>query len=438
MIPHDVLTLLTEAAGGDLSPATARRLKRVLAESPDARRLYESLRADARKLRALPFVPPPADLTDRVMAAVWAAPAPAPAVPGQIIRRELVFTPPPRRWVPVAVAASLLAVVVAGSFLAFRPAGDRGRGDLVADAGKAAGPSRPAAKPAPGRGHESWEPWLPAQDGALSSAPAGASGTPAPTPSPAVPDNAVAALAPPPRPVERDLYYFPPTPPAPPLQSVDVRVPFLVPLAELDRDDVRQRLGGELARDAGARVDLFARDPQRGLDHVLAALRSAGVHLHQDPAVQDRSKRRGAPVAYAVFTDALTPAEVRDLLARVSADDAKAAPSAVELLHVTPVGSVDQREVRDLFGVDLSAKRPAADGPSKPISAGTVDQVTGSLAGKGAARKGDKAAAVVPFAPSAARVNPAASRDVRQYLDRRGERKAGAVPVMIVVRPVAG
>ena len=71
-----------------------------------------------------------------------------------------------------------------------------------------------------------------------------------PSPRPAAPD-----VLPFPRSVERNIAGFPPVPEIAPFDLVQVRVPFLLPASDLDREDIRQRLVGELAREPAFRLE---------------------------------------------------------------------------------------------------------------------------------------------------------------------------------------
>src|SRR5439155_1535562 len=78
-----------------------------------------------------------------------------------------------------------------------------------------------------------------------------------------------------PRPATDSGYVASPLLPDPPsIDHVQVRLPFLAPAADLDRDDVRAALADELGRDAACRVDLFVKDPARAVELLQAAARS--------------------------------------------------------------------------------------------------------------------------------------------------------------------
>src|SRR5262245_26171613 len=118
MITNEQLSLMTAGIDGDLTPKQARRLRRLLDSSAEARAVYERLQADSYRLRKLPRVPAPADLHKRVMAQVATVspapvppPAPAPVAVPSPAPATLPFRPKGRRWIPVAVAASTLLAI---------------------------------------------------------------------------------------------------------------------------------------------------------------------------------------------------------------------------------------------------------------------------------------------------------------------------------------
>lgn len=399
MLPDDVLHLLTAAADGELSPAERERVRLLLAESPSASALYLRLKADRKRLAALPHVLPPAGLHDRIMAALppVAEPAAPAARPGWGRKSS---------W--AALAASVAVVAGAAVVLAPRPAGSP----------EQATAQNPPAKLRPG--HKA----APAPEDAPPVPPVGpgdnqAAATPAPPP----PDRLDGA----PRPVERDLSAFPPVRPLAGFDLARVRVPLLAPLADLGREDVRQALAEALARDPAVRIDLFAKDPARGVELVQAAGKPVGLTVQTDAATQGWLKRRQG-TAYLVYTEALTPAEVRDLLVRLAADDGAAPGRVFDVLHLTGATVADAKDLKELVGADLGpAKRLPAD--PAPLSAGTGDQLAKTLAG---GKDGEKPAVVVTVAP--ARTAAATSAEARQFLQRRGDRRPAAVPVLLIVR----
>lgn len=431
MLATDQLELLTSAVDGELTPRQHRRLARLLEEVAEARVLYARLRADRDRLARLPCAVPPANLQARILARV-AAHAPL-ATPKPVDRS---WRQP--SWLPLAVAASLLLGLTALSALFFAQDGDRS-----------------VRQPA-----------------IVQSAPLPASGSPPPTPGPkerptqqpqhpqpGPPDNHVVQGTPPveptpgsvppetlpnPRPVPRDLVTGPVLPPLPPVQKVEVRIPFLRALSDLEQPAQRGELAAEFGRDPAFRVDLFARDVPRGAELFQTVARSVGVKVYADAMAQSQMKQR-LPVTFVIYTETLTAAELTDLFTKLAAADAKTPARAFADLHVTPAQTADARQLRDVLGFDPGLWKRIPPGPATPfptsartpIDAGTGDMVARALRNS-AGKKAEKSAMLMTFTPNAARVHPAASKELRQFIEKRGERKPTAVPVLIVIRPGNG
>jgi hypothetical protein len=232
-----------------------------------------------------------------------------------------------------------------------------------------------------------------------------------------------------------NLFTFPPLPPIAPFANVQARIPFLTFVSDLEREDVRQQFLAELGRDPAYRLDLFAPDTARAADLFQITVRGQGITLFIDNAAQERMKRK-QPGAYVIYTDSLTAAELRDLIAKLAADDAKGSQRAFEMVHATSITVTDQNYFQSVFGTmfDLSnGKRTPNAQPNeantKPISAGTADQLAKSLN-----KQADKSAVLMGI-----NVTPAAmSKELTQYRQKRGERRPNTVPVMIVIRLTSG
>lgn len=420
MLPDDVLILLTTAVDGELTPAEATTVRALLDGSDEARDAYKRLRADRQRLRRLTPAAPPADLHTRIMARLPARPP----VPVEVARPAAH----PRRVsrAPIAVAASVLLAVTGGSFAFFvnqTPTIRPGNPALVA---------RTDAKR-----DRDWERLLPRDTAPPPSAPASIE-TPPETTRVVVDAPVVPEVAPSPRPVVRDVLTFPPLPDVGKLDLARVRVPFLATVAEFDREDVQQQFVTELTQDPAFRIDLFARDPGKGVELLQAAGKVTGLTVHADATTRDRVQRKSA-TAYLVYSDSLSANDLRDLLTKLAAADAKAPQRTFDAVHATPATATDQRELREVLGMDPGLwKRPGVpNGEPKSVSSGTADRIAKALtdpAGKG----GEKSALLTTFAPTTARTPPATSRELRQFLDRRGERRPTAVPVLIVVRQANG
>jgi hypothetical protein len=446
MLTDETLSLLTAAVDGELTPAESRRFARLLDASEEARDLYARLKADSDRLRVAVRAVPPPGLLQRIMARIATVSQPVPVYPSRPASGT-GYRRPSRPWIPAAVAAGLLLGVATGSFWFFSRQEPVGR---TADRN----PNRPPPATRNGADDPGWLNWLPADSARPPSAPvvldpdrtvapvvrAGED----PRPHAAGPD--AVAVAPDPRPHRPDFITAPPGPDAPSFDLVRVRVPFLRPLTDFDREDTRQHLAEDVALDPAVRIDLFTRDPVRGVQLLQAAARAAKVTVFADATTLDRVQKRfvGTVVLY---IESLTPAELADLFARLNIEDAKVSPRVFDQLHATPAAAGEERGLREVLGVDVGLfERPAGDRsdpreklpePGKSIGAGTADHIVKSLA-TGAVKPAEKTAVLLTWAPTAARTVPAASQELKSFLAKRGDRNPNAVPTLIVIRPGNG
>lgn len=388
--------LLAAAAGGD--PLTADQsagLARLLAGSPPARLLLDRLAADRRGLAALPGRTAPFGFADDVLSNL-------------VIVRPATTRPRLRRratWLPYATAAVVLLAVFAGAYTV---------------SGRRAGPTEPVAK-------SPVHPVLPEQPPVRPDRPE--SGEPVPAPRP-VPDTMTRVPA-----LVRELAPQPRRLPDPDLVAAGLvselqlpaeltaRLPVLGPVSELDSPAVQAQLAGELAAHAVARLDLFCTDPLAAVTAVRAAAESRKLRVGIDTAAAERLKAK-QPAAFALYTEAMTPSDVGRFLAALAV---RQQPGGVlTTAHLTGASPADQRELKELVGGDH--KRPA--GPARDKPEATIDQVLKKVGNSPAARR---PAFLFATAPVAARPAPA-SKELRAFIDARGERKPGTVPLLVVIR----
>ena len=135
------------------------------------------------------------------------------------------------------------------------------------------------------------------------------------------------AEAPEPRPSHSDLHAFPAGAEIAPFDFVEARVPFLKPLRDFDHEDIRQEFKHELGLDPAFRIDLFARDPARGVELFHAAARASGLIVFTDALTTERLRKRQT-TAVVIYTESLTAAELTGLFAKLSIADAKISPGS--------------------------------------------------------------------------------------------------------------
>ncbi|MCE9562178.1 MAG: hypothetical protein K8U57_09005 [Planctomycetes bacterium] len=453
MITDDLLQLITAGIDGELTPLESRRLSRLLNSSAEARAIHSKLQADRNKLQALPRIAPPPELQSRVMARIASLtpvpsrltklpPRPNTSPKAEPARKSLPFAPKSPRWVPVAIAASLLLCVTTGSFLFFNQKNPQQtvRSTARAPLGNHSGASDPA-----------WAKWLPAESAPRPSAPIGRDLPPVfehtivRKDTPVGPAPVVIAIAPTPRAVY-DIFTHQPLPETH-FETVEVRIPFLKLVADFDREDTREQLAKELNQPTSYRIDLFTRNPVRAVELFREASKAAGVNLLIDANTLTQLQKRTAN-ASVIYTESLTAEEIAALIGKLNAEDAKVSPHVFDMLHALPASPHDASDLKGIFGIDPGLfKRPAdkvnekserTPDPSKPLSAGTADQIVKSVL-SGPTKPGEKPAVLLMWNVAQGRPIPQAnSAELKQFLAKRGDRKANAVPVIIVIRPGNG
>jgi hypothetical protein len=449
---EEQLSLITAAVDGELSQAEQVLFRKLVEASAEARILFSRLKADRNRVRSLGQATPPATLLPCVMAKIAALTPPPGSLPAPIAAstRSTLLAQPARvaalpsraryrPWVPVSIAASLLVAICGISFWFFTRSVDNA-GAIARNSHRQRTPARGGA------GESDWSKWLPFERGPQPVAPTPRTPTETDslvsrTETQAVlvdsPSAAAVAIAPEPRTVFNPaLMGAEVRPDIPPLDLVRVRVPFLRPLAEFDREETKSLLVGELNRDPAFRVDLFSRNLPRSVELLRAAAKSTGLTLHVDPVSLDRVNK-GLSSAFVVYTESLTATELADLFAKLANEDARISPRVFDVLHAAAVVQGDQEAIRNILGIDPGLlKRAAQDKPresGKSITEGTADQIVKSLT-TSAGKSSEKIAVLMTWTPTLARTPPAASAELKQFLLKRGERKPNVVPALLVIR----
>jgi hypothetical protein len=418
--------LLTAAIDGELTPAERKTAQRLLRESEAARILLAQLKADASRLKKLPRVPAPAELAENVLNVIQEraiAPTPLPPVRRNTTRFNWAMVP---IWVNLATAAAILIVISFGSYMYFAASRDYYANlDRSRDQAKERHLSLPAEGNKPGaieRGPQPKE--VDPGSGAL------AQNSPKPE----------SELGPRPRVVVPDFLADRPleNPEIEPFDLNKIRVSQLFDMHELPKDDsLRKKLSSEMKKDELIRLDLFCQTTPKALDFVAAGLKARGITAITDGFVQDRLRKK-LPTELVIFTEALTPEEVAQLLTALGAEDVKNGAGEFETVVAAPFLPADLTRLGQLLGVPSVLPKPAKgkQGPdiSKPLPEGTAQHVAATLAGMGTgstARKLEKVAVVVAYSPM--NPHPTTSKEIKQFLDR-GERQAEAKPLMLVLR----
>src|SRR5262245_30420033 len=126
----------------------------------------------------------------------------------------------------------------------------------------------------------------------------------------------------------------------------------------------------------------------------------------------------------------------------LGAEDKKGGAGQFDTLVAAPLLGEDLVKLGKLLGVpNVMSKLPKSKNGvdiRKPLPEGTADHVARSLSGMGGGSptplKAERMAVVVAYSP--ANGNPAASREIKQFIEHRGERNADAKPLMLVLKVI--
>jgi len=408
--------LIAAAVDGTHSPSNEAAFRSLLADSTEAVVLFQQLQKHAAQLRAATRYPAPAPLAGRVMAQVSALP---PLSLMDVQSAQPIIDRKPT-WLPICIAAALLLAVGSTSFwLTLNDAREseahvrRQRLPMPVQAAPATNRTVPA--PNLQQSNPVVVPEQPTSSSTSSNDLAKSTPTmeSAPLPRPFGANGVMAS---------------PPVNEIKPFEEVQLHLPYLVQLADLSHEAERSKLHDELIRDPAFRIDLFARDMPRALENFQTVAKAVGINLTVEAVAKERIAKK-APLSWVIYTEVLTAGELTQLLVQLAKLGDKSQPFATA--HVIPAQATEQRELRDLLGVDPGLFKRPKTGP-KPISAGTADEISNSLL-KGKAA--EKPAILMTYLPTGARSVSATSKEIKAFLERREERKANAVPAMIVIRP---
>jgi hypothetical protein len=447
MLPDHHRQLLTAFVDGELSGRQRRQAQRLLRRSAEARKLLRGLQEDARCLRSLPHARPDADLSGPVLRAI--------ADRALTPRRQRPAAVPRRlpAWSGLAAAAAILVGLGLASFFYFSASLEPGQPPAVAK--RLPDPVPPEANPAPAPG--------PSPADRTNRVANGSAEKPDRPQGPEKPPDPVAKLpgaaTTPPRETK-------PRPEGPPegdvltgrmemfqIDRVNLALPVILRLHNLDQEPVRQQLLAELARDHDFRLELPCRTGTRALEGLLPAFLALKLALFMDPLAQVRLKLPQVPSHYAIYLENVTAEELARLLLQVGQDDKKVAArkpleAQFDRLVLTRMTAADRKELAGLLGTDpTQSAAPAPTGPlgtdpRQPLSELTAKQVGEALAGQGGAprpevgkppaKAADRQALVLLYNP-AVRPHPA-SPEVTRFLETRKPARPGTLRILLVLR----
>ncbi len=431
--------LIHAAADGELSEDQWRQLKQLLSRSPDANVYYQLVIQDRQRLQQMPIVAPPDRLYERILRRLRLIPT----VPVNTVwTTATTIQRAPSRWqrhIPWVIAASVLLAITAFSYSLSRSWLDTpqphqqmarlshpdnrvqsGESDTTSTTFPGSQANQPTgnsqttsdATASPKVGHIGTS----GSDTNSSEASTGTSVAVAPTPREATPPLTA-----------------PPIPPVT-VSIVEAQLPYLRPLTDISRDDIRAAFVAQVQQQCNVRIDVFVRDLNRGVQCLQQAAAAARLPVLMDATTADRLRK--LPLSSVVVCiDGLTAEEAGQLFEQINRHDMKFSPRVFDFVHLMPLHTTDERELREVLGTDpikpFAKSDKAKLSQTQPLSSSTAEELVQSITKKNAS---EKIAVITTWQPQLWRTPPAASAELRSYAARRTVRAPNTVFLMLVLR----
>ena len=440
MLSERLLQLLTAYVDGEVSAHQRKVVLRHLRNSPEARGLLKKLQDDAARLQQLPVQVMGQDLSQKVLA----------RIAEQVVRPIRVSAPqvpsPVPRGFGLATAAAVLLAVGFGSYYYLKLVSEKQQAVAGADL---AGPGMVEATKSSDQRYTTSSQLKPAPLAVAAKEPEKIKTEERHVP--IVVDQ---------KPSRTKMESSPP----PPLAS-EVTVPedhFQVAEAKLamqvaSRDLTEERPGLDLLKrlssDQAQHLDLYCKQTRSGLERMEKAFGAQGIRFILAPDAADAYLLGKKPETdYVLFTENVKPSEVLGALRAVAEEDRKRERSRkvhpqFGQLFVNGVTKDDQTLLAKVLGVDPIAHpiskptTPLGASIRKPITAGTADEVSHSLQGKGrvprpepgkpAVRSPERLVVVGTCNP----VHPRPRSDeVRRFVESRNQRGEDTFQMLLILR----
>jgi len=449
MLPPHYQELLTAYVDGELTARQRRNVARLLRRSGEARTLLRKLQCDSREIHLLPVRTPQVDLSGPILATIHQR---------QIKPLRRPRLSPPQAffpaWTGAAAAAAVFLLVGFGSFLI--TSRHSGRPSTSA-AHKQTAPEDPGVPVLP---HNQNVATAPREKDEPRKTPV----LPEPTPEEPRIDNPAQApdegkikpapVKPAPRIPSEPVLASGQKETSSKLDRVELALPVLFKLDDLERAEPAGQLRKQLASAAAFRIELPCKDATRAFDRIKKSLAAQRIAVMIDPPAQLRLRKPQLKNDFALFLENVTPQELVEILAKAGRMDrtssaGKKTPEirfdgvvVVKEMADYKMARYDRQELRDLLGVDPISVRPQPAVPStsidirRPLAESTEARVAAALDGKGVPRpttaSGKNKAMVLALSASRGVRSP----ELKRFLEARKPAQPGTVQVFLVLRNV--
>jgi len=389
MLSKRLQELLSASVDGELTSRERESVDDLLRKSNEARQLFDQLKRDAQKLRSVRKVRLSSDYPSIILKHV-ADKRPTPA------RSQN----PIARWMPVwanmvAAAAVILAVCGATTLVVVWNEQQKKAELAQKDKGlyeKAATPQlieNPVVVKIPKNADDTPQvekvPSMPVEL-AMDTRPK----------SPIKPENQSTAPA-----------ASPSNLPTPPLTKVGApKLPSILAIKDLDQPAVREKLIESLKNETLVQIDLFCKDPIRAAEKMQAAFKGQKVLV--DGVAQECLKLKVAKMQFLCYTENLTADEIDRILQLLAAEERKTDAKQFDKAVVKPLVAA---QLKPILGVEPKWLQGRSGASVRPYENIVLVLATGKVVS-----------------------NPTTSKEVKQFVETRRDRKPGTVAVLISIR----
>jgi len=446
MLSERLTKLLTAYVDGELD---ARRCEAVLShvqKSPEAREVLRQLQEDSNRLRQLPILRPPQDLSQKIAQRLA-----EPVVLPLRVTVPKVASPFPRGYGLATAAAVLLAMGVGAWYYLTavrevnRPTAAEQEADGNHFAVKSDGPGE-----APKIAANPKQPDQPAIGAVAEKEPRSA---PAPWNLVRPADDTLAKSSEVTPPSKRDELASPDRKKEDHFAPIPYRVAVFMPTRDLTQPTQQQELLNKLRGASAQHLDLYCRQTATALDRLQGAFKTQSIQFVMTPDAENAHKL-GLKTDYLLYGENVAPEDVVTALRQVAIDERKAEagrrgpkqPGQFQNVLVDGISPDDYRLLKRVLDVDLSKPdggqrntRPGID-PLKPLAARTADDVVRSLKGQGTPRPEpcksmSKAPEGLLVVSTCNPIHPDPKvPQVQRFLNSRKDRLPGTMQILVVLR----
>jgi hypothetical protein len=213
----------------------------------------------------------------------------------------------------------------------------------------------------------------------------------------------------------------------------NLKISFDLALRDLEIDAKQLDLLQELHRSSSHRFELFSLGTGVSFDQIEDTFNRFGIGFTIDKQCLYRMQTPHWRTDFAVYVENIKPEEAVALLTQLGQVDRK-----LQGL-VLPFSQDDHKELSRLLGVHpTKLDAPIKPDPREPISNVTIKQLLNPPPRPQSNGKPllTRHALVLPCNP--VHSNPSASREIKQFMDRRGKIEPGTVQLLFVIRGVSG